>query len=244
MSDALRLVEKEEWAKLCQLYGPAAATTAKRGTPCKPRRRAAGAAAAAAAAPARAMDVDNELVVVEGAQGPGGTLGDAGGTGGEGAPAGRQENGGGPSGAEVPFEETARWAAVVEGFRAELVLLDAGPGAGATGPEQAEQEGGSSRGAGAEGEAGPGKSGQGPQQQQPMLVTWPKVCTEALARSDRAAREALLSYSNAEVFVELVAAEELETSLREAANSESACVVWFWGLGCDCSCAVPGCACT
>lgn len=228
-SDALRLVEKDEWAKLCQLYGPAAATTAKRGTPCRPKRRAAGASsaeAAAAAAPASAVDVDN-VVMVEGEQWPGGSLGTAGGTGGEGTPAGQQENGIGPSCAEVPLEETPAWAAVVEGFKAELVLHEAGPGAGAAGQEQAGQEGGGSRGAGADGEAGPGKSGQGqPQPQpQPMLVTWPRVCAEALARSDRAAREALLSYTCAEVFVELVAAEELETSLREAANSESACVV-------------------
>ncbi|KAG2448999.1 hypothetical protein HYH02_005753 [Chlamydomonas schloesseri] len=50
----------------------------------------------------------------------------------------------------------------------------------------------------------------------PSVFVWPPVCWEALAAQGRAAREAALVYSEAEVMVELVAAEDLEAAFKDS----------------------------
>lgn len=94
-------------------------------------------------------------------------------------------------------DPSAAIAAVLQGFRAELISPP---------PAPVQLPGG-----------GEGSAERGVLRDAPLaeLSAWPPVCAEAVAAADRAAKEAMLSYSGVEVMVEIVPLEDLAGSLRE-----------------------------
>ncbi|KAG2444722.1 hypothetical protein HXX76_001466 [Chlamydomonas incerta] len=119
----------------------------------------------------------------------------------------------GADGSDGAAANAARLTAIAHGFTADIAQLgeeaqDTGA-AGAPVSAGGRIGGGCSRRRGADADAGAAVVA-------PSVSVWPPVCWEALAAQGRAALEAALVYSEAEVMVELVAAEDLEAAFKDS----------------------------
>ncbi|EFJ43553.1 flagellar-specific protein Ssa14 [Volvox carteri f. nagariensis] len=225
--DALRVIQSDDWRQLCRLYGATDATI-WRSRPAGPAAVVADDDGIRSRTPLRkgvpgANGVNavghghDRINLVDGDVDDKGAFGVQGGGDGDddavmvavGSP--RSTAGGAVTAkadAVDAVDGSVRLAAVHHGFTAEVVLLP--PSAAAVDVGDADSV-----------DLSPPASVQrdrNAQRDQPCLVpelrVWPPVCPQALAEHNRAAREALLSYQEAEIMVELVPADELEGAFR------------------------------
>ncbi|GIL43949.1 hypothetical protein Vafri_1528 [Volvox africanus] len=182
--DPLRIIKQDDWKQLCALYESVV-----------PKSGGVGALNGARSTNAAAGQGDDHINLADGdddtvdAETPGRS-------------AAAQETAAAEESAGAEYG-SVRLAAVVHGFTAELIPVQAVGGAGSNGagdpstpaPAQRDRY---ARDAGSV----------------PGLRIWPPVCSKALAEHTRAAKEAKLSYKNVEVMVELVPTDELEGAFR------------------------------
>ncbi|GIL82023.1 hypothetical protein Vretimale_1532 [Volvox reticuliferus] len=195
--DPLRIIKQDDWQQLCALYevsgsvpprsGGAGAVNGARSRARMARTADANAAAERCEDHINLADGDgDDTVDVE--------------TPGRSAAAQETAAVGEAAGAE---NGSVRLAAVRHGFTAELIPAQKGGGAGGNGagdpstpaPLQRDRYGRDASSV-------------------PELRVWPPVCSKALAKHNRAVKEAMMSYKNIEVMVELVPTDEIEGVFR------------------------------
>lgn len=115
------------------------------------------------------------------------------------------------------YSMSVRLAAVMQGFTAQLAPLQVRP------PKGDLASGGST--ADIEDSSVPASALRDrwtrDQPPVPELLVWPPVCTEALAEHNRVAKEAILSYREVDVMVELISQEEIEVAFRTCIKGEA-----------------------